>query len=429
VIARLKSPLALSLVDQVLVSAANLILTFWLINHWAPAAFGVFAIVTSVSLAGLSAHQALAGSQLALMLMRAGDEDEKLEALAAAWVIALGVALLVGVATMLGFYLFSEGHGRFMPLLAGLFVGLHVCREHVRTYHFAKLEAGRVLVNDFLQALIVLAVMVATVQMGAAIDLDVVIAALSIATVLASLPTLVRRRQDFVVRIDRPVRRRLRRLWKEHARWALLGAGAAEMQTRGHVLAVSSFFSLADLGIIQAGMTLLRPVGLFGVAWAKVARPVMVRAFAERRPDDAARYANLSAAGFAGMTAAYLVALWLAWPLLSEHVLPDEYRGLGLVVPLWGVTILIGLLRTVYSLEAQCVPLFREAFLASVIAMVTIFIGLTTAVLIGTAASTILVVGAGEGAAMVALIIIIRRHVGRRNRPGVTPEGSQAAWP
>jgi hypothetical protein len=156
---------------------------------------------------------------------------------------------------------------------------------------------------------------------------------------------------------------------------------------------------------------------------------VMVRAFAERRPDDAARYANLSAAGFAGMTAAYLVALWLAWPLLSEHVLPDEYRGLGLVVPLWGVTILIGLLRTVYSLEAQCVPLFREAFLASVIAMVTIFIGLTTAVLIGTAASTILVVGAGEGAAMVALIIIIRRHVGRRNRPGVTPEGSQAAWP
>jgi O-antigen/teichoic acid export membrane protein len=253
-----------------------------------------------------------------------------------------------------------------------------------------------------------------------------VIAALCIATTLASLPTLLGRTADFVLRFDRPVRRRMRRVWQEHARWALMGAAASEMQTRGHVLAVSSFFSVADLGIIQAGLTLLRPVGLFGAAWAKVARPVMAKAFADNRPADAGSYANRSALRFAGMTAAYLVVLWLAWPLLSKYVLPSGYDGLGLVVPLWGATILIGLLRTVYSLEAQCVPLFREAFLASMIAMATILFGLTIAILIGTAASTILVIGAGEGAAMVALIIIIRRHVGRANRPAALPKGSRA---
>ena len=66
-LARLRSPLVLSLADQVLVSAANLGLSFWLIGRWPPASFGIFAIVTSISLTGLALHQALAGSQLPLM--------------------------------------------------------------------------------------------------------------------------------------------------------------------------------------------------------------------------------------------------------------------------------------------------------------------------------------------------------------------------
>ena len=39
-IARLRSPLVLSMADQILVSATHLILTFWLIHHWAPGKFG-----------------------------------------------------------------------------------------------------------------------------------------------------------------------------------------------------------------------------------------------------------------------------------------------------------------------------------------------------------------------------------------------------
>ena len=419
-IARLKSPLAISLMDQLLVSAVNLMLTFWLINRWSPTEFGIFAIVTSVSLTGLAAHQALAGSQLTVMITRVTSADLERDALATAWAIALGVALLTGVAIVLGFFWIGGGRGRVVPLLAGLFVALHVCREHVRTYHFAKFEVRQVLVNDLLHAAILFGVLALSVSRGAEVDLTLVISALCAASFAAMLPTLLRRSGDFAVRTDASIRRQIRQLWHEHARWALMGATAAEMQTRGHVLAVSTFFSVADLGIIQAGLTLLRPVGLLGAAWVKVARPVMAREFAVGRPAAAARYANLSALGFVGATLIYLLALWLAWPTLALHVLPSGYHGLELVVPLWGVSVLIGLLRTVYSLEAQCVPLFREAFYASVMAMITIFVGLSIVVVIGTAASTILVVAVGEGVAMLALIVIVRRHVGRVTRPDVT---------
>lgn len=427
-IAHLKGPLALSLLDQILVSAFSLILTFWLINQWTPAEFGVFAIVTSLSLAGLAAHQALAGSQLALMFTRAASLEEQFEALTTTWAIALCVAILAGAATATGFWLFGAGHDRSIPCLAGLFVALHVCREHVRTYHFARFEAGRVLGNDLLHALVVLAILGLAVHLGIKVDLALVISALAIASVLAVLPTFLARAGDFAVRLDRPVRRRMRRLWREHARWALMGAAASEMQSRGHVLAVSSFFSIADLGIIQAALTLLRPVGLFGTAWSKVARPVMVKHFAQGRPAAARRYADRSALGFIGMTMVYLVLLWLAWPLLSRHVLPDNYQGLGYVVPLWGIAILIGLLRTVYSLQAQCIPLFREAFFASMVAMVTIFLGLSIAVLAGTAASTIVAVAIGEGASMLALILIIRHHVRRSDAPSISVQGNPSSW-
>ena len=412
-IGRLKSPLAISLVDQLLVSAVSLMLTFWLISRWPPADFGVFAIVTSVSLTGLAAHQALAGSQLTVMITRLTNPELERDALATAWAIALGVAFVAGTSIVLGFYWIGGRHGWAVPVLAGLFVALQVGREHVRTYHFAKFEARQVLVNDLLHASTLFVVLAVSVMAGAEVDLALVIGAQCTASFLAMLPTLLRRSGDFVVRLDVAVRRQMSRLWCEHARWALMGATAAEMQTRGHVLAVGTFFSVADLGIIQAGLTLVRPVGLLGAAWVKVARPAMAKDFAAGRLAAAGRYANLSALCFVGATLIYLLVLWLAWPTLVLHVLPSDYHGLELVVPLWGVSILIGLLRTVYSLEAQCVPLFREAFYASMIAMITIFVGLSIVVVIGTAASTILVVALGEGTAMLALILIIRRHVGR----------------
>jgi O-antigen/teichoic acid export membrane protein len=427
-ISRSKSSLLVSLLDQVLVSGVNLALTFWLINQWPPAEFGVFAIITSISMSGLAAHQALAGSQLALMTSRARDADDHRGALATTWAIALGVALLIGLATMTGFLLLGEAHGLPVAVAAGLFVGLHVCREHVRTYHFAQFEARRVLFNDLVHSLILFLALAAAVMAGARIGLLLVVGALAAASLATMLPTLLRRRSDFVLRLDKAVRRRMRRLWREHAGWALLGAGAAEMQTRGHVLAVSTFFSVTDLGIIQAALTLLRPIGVLGAGWMKVARPVMAREFAQKRPAAASRYANQSALGFVVASLGYLLVLWLAWPLLQAHVLPPDYHGLQAVVPLWGLSVLIGLLRSVYSLQAQCVPLFREAFFASALAMVTIFFGLVIAILFGTATSTVLAVAAGEGAAMIALVLIVRRHVGRAEPKDIAVQGERPSW-
>ena len=415
-LARLRSPLVLSLADQILVSAANMALSFWLISRWPPESFGVFAIVTSVALTGLALHQSLAGSQLPLMHARAASETERREVLATAWTIALVIALAVGLATTIGFFLAGEGPGTLVPILAGSFVALHVCREHVRTYHFAEFEVGQAFLNDLLHASVVFVIIACTVALGGEVDLALVVAALAVASALALLPTLLSRRRDFAVRFDASVRRRMHELWHEHGRWALLGASAAEMQTRGHVAAVTAFFSVADLGIIQAALMLLRPIGLLTNAWAKIARPVMARLFAQLHDKAAVRYASLSAAGFVLATLLYLAILWLAWPYLTDHVLPPAYHGLLAVVPLWGIATIFGQLRSIFSLVAQCVPIFREAFFASAVGMVTVLMGLIAAVMFGTANSTVLAVAAGETAALIVLLLILRRRFGSGGR-------------
>ena len=188
------------------------------------------------------------------------------------------------------------------------------------------------------------------------------------------------------------------------------------MQTRGHVAAVTAFFSVADLGIIQAALMLLRPIGLLTNAWAKIARPVMARLFAQLHDKAAVRYANLSAAGFVLATLLYLAILWLAWPYLTDHVLPPAYHGLLAVVPLWGIATIFGQLRSIFSLVAQCVPIFREAFFASAVGMVTVLAGLIVAVMFGTANSTVLAVAAGETAALIVLLLILRRRFGSGGR-------------
>lgn len=421
-LAHLRSPLVLSLTDQVVVSAASLALSFWLISRWPPEAFGVFAIVNSIALAGLAAHQALAGAQLPLMLSHASGGAERSEVLATAWIIALAVALAVGTATALGFYVVGEGEGPAVPLLAGLFVLLNVCREHVRIYHFAVFEVGHALVNDLVQVGLLLAVISAAVAMGWTVNLTLVLAALVLSSAVAPLPTLLARPHDFVVRLGEDVRARARTLWQEHSRWALMGASASEMQSRGHVAAVSMFFSVADLGIIQAALMLLRPINLLLVAWSRVARPVMAGLFAENRVAAAARYGHISALGFAVTTVCYLAVLWVAWPFLAAHVLPPDYRGLQAVVPLWGIATILGVVRAIYSIEAQCVPIFREAFFASAVAMTVVCLGLGVAVLYGTANSTVLAIAAGESAALVMLLCILHRRLAGRDGTGPTQQ-------
>lgn len=288
-IAPQKRALVLSLIDQVAVSVANLALTFWLINRWPPAQFGVFAIVTSLALSGLAAHQALAGSQLSLMISRAANAEELRQALSTTWTMAIGVASLIGTVTCLGFVLLDPAAGTPVAVLAGLFVGTSICREHVRTYHFARFEAGQVLLNDLLHSGIVFGALTLALLAGLEIDLVLVAAVLMAASVIAMLPTLLQRPLDFAVHLDSKARPRMRRLWREHASWALMGAAASEMQTRGHVFAVGTFFGVAELGVIQAAFILLRPISLLNSAWVKVARPVMAREFAERRPAAASR--------------------------------------------------------------------------------------------------------------------------------------------
>lgn len=417
-LARLRSPLVLSLIDQVVVSAASLALSFWLISRWSPEAFGVFAIVSSIALTGLALHQALAGAQLPLMRSHASSDAECSEVLATAWVIALAVALAVGVATTVGFYALGEGDGPAVPLLAGLFVFLHICREHVRTYHFAVFEVGHALVNDLVQVVLALAVITAAAAMGWTVDLTLILMALVLSSAAAPLPTLLARPHDFVVRLDIAVRTRAATLWRKHSRWALMGASASEMQSRGHVAAVSMFFSVADLGIIQAALMLMRPINLLLVAWSRVARPVMARQFAEKHVAAATRYGHFSALGFAVTTLCYLVVLWLAWPLLATHVLPPAYRGLQAVVPVWGIVTIFGVLRAIYSIEAQCVPIFREAFFASAVSAIVVSIGLCIAVLFGSANSTVVAIAVGESAGLVMLLMILHKRLASRDGAG-----------
>lgn len=413
-LARLRSPMALSLADQMLVSAANLALSFWLISHWAPATFGLFALVISISLTGLALHQALTGAQLPLLRARATSAMERSEVLASAWLTALVIAFVIATATALGFWLLGKGDGPGTALAAGFFVGLHVVREHVRTYHFAELEVGQALANDAVHALVVLVGLVATSLLAMAIEPNLVFGLMAAGSIVAIAPSLLSRPADFALRADRAVRHRIALVWHQHARWALMGATASEMQTRGHVLAVGTFFGMAELGAIQAALLLMRPVGLLSMAWGRVARPVMARLFAQDQAKAAARHADRGALALAAVMLLYLAALWLAWPLLRQHVIPAAYDGLQLAVAFWGIATLLGILRAVYSLEAQCVPMFREAFFASAVAMIVVLAGLALAVLAGSATSSILAVAAGEAASLMVLLVILHREVSRR---------------
>ena len=406
----MKRKLFFSIGDQAVVSAFNFALNLFLIKLWSPEDFGVFALVAASAIFATMLQNAAVSTPLAVHLPAASDADARAVLRrvfsSANWALT-GVVLLLSAA---GFFAWLGDGQRELVLAASVYLASQFLREYQR---------GLLAVDGRLVALFVadsLYVVLATGGIavlhfaagGAWERVAVVLFLIAAAGVVSMAPQLLPRQRPSFAGLATQMRQVFGGQWHE-IRWSLLGALTTDIQNRGYIFVAAAFFGPATVAHLQAGRIFFGPLGLITNAWSRVARPQLAAHLA--RGESAQFNATLWRAlwAFVAFNLFFLLALWFAWPFLSNFVFSDKYQGLAGLVVAWGVVNLVSQTRACLSIGVQALRRFRELTLATIAGAMVSAVLLVAACLATESNWLIASVIGGECVALSIIVRVLRR--------------------
>jgi N-acetylglucosaminyldiphosphoundecaprenol N-acetyl-beta-D-mannosaminyltransferase len=356
----MKKPLALSLLDQGVLSTFNFALNLLLIRLWPPELFGLFATALAVALICFSVQYSLVGTQLSVLRPRVYGQPDETKLLTTLWSANCVLMIALPAAVALGALCLGLKSGTAFAAALAIYVGGMLLREYARSLLFSEFVPMAVLQLDSLfVAVAVVGVSLLWLMMGEP-DPGGALFVLGLASALAAVPFLLRRSAQMQFCLDATARNQYRNVWRNQSRWALLGAILYETMSRAHVFVVGAWFGVAAVGILQAGEMLFRPLGLLLQAWERTALPRFSALAGAARYSKAHALARQSLIVLLMAAVLFAGVLWGAWPWLQAHVFRASYADIGFVVCLWGAAAIVRLIAQVFCIELQGFGRFRQ---------------------------------------------------------------------
>ena len=288
------------------VAAANAILQFVMLKHLPQAGFGLIAFILGLTQFGFGLSNALVGTPYTL------DRGAALREVAGGYglanlVLSVGWGLVCAAAAMtLG------GHGE--AALFGGFTVLAMIRWFGRSHLYALHKPSLVALSDLAYAVVLLvgagSALVWGLTLGAAMA---VLCAAALAGLLAIGPSFLTMQ---FVDVWRASLRGYGGIWRDQARWTLLGVVASEATSNAHAYAVALVAGPAAYAPIAAAALLVKPVMLVLTSLTQLERPVMTRRILAGDAAGAGRAAS-------GFRIAVLCA-WAGTTALASVVLLDR---------------------------------------------------------------------------------------------------------
>jgi O-antigen/teichoic acid export membrane protein len=372
---------AISMIDQALLSAVNLLLAVLLIRFATQEEYGLYSQLIGLQSLFSVLHAGLfVSAYLALLPHQGGPARLEYQAgmARAEFLVTVVSMVLVTIVT----WSVSAGLGHSIGIGASAAAALGLLglwwREFARARCFAEADAWRVLRLDLGYASL-LAAALAVVFLSGSWSAATALWCMGLAGVaIAALPLW--RQASLALPSRSSLATTVRGSWK-HARWEVM----TSLTTWGHAQTYV-FFAALQGGLIaaaeiSAARLLTAPLALAWISYANILRPQASRLLTA--PDAAAalrRLALRSVAFVFTSSAVYALALWLAMPLLTDLLFAGQFPRVSGMVYLWlgyfaltGLTtIATSLLRSVFEFQS----LFRVHLLCAAVAAIALCAGL-----------------------------------------------------
>jgi O-antigen/teichoic acid export membrane protein len=352
----------LALIGPIGSAGAQFLLSLILLRVLDPAAFGRFSFLLVTSQFAAGTWSALFCAPLPTLLTRDEDgRDAAANTLLTASLAGTGGIFLVFLPLGL-----AIGEGFAGAFIFALYAAISLLRWYARAHAYAHARQSRSAASDISYSVVLLAGSGAMVASGH-ISLAVAAAILLAGALIGVLPFGREFLVAHLVRFGRAELAGYRPIWRELARWALLGVITTEATANAHVYLVTLVLGPTAFAPIAASALMTRPVTVAMNALTEYERAHMARQIGEQRIADA-----LSAARRFRLV---LIAVWVATALAilalafcADHILfPPRYdrTTLEIGLALWMAVSLIRLGRMPESVLLQAAGAFRPLALAS----------------------------------------------------------------
>jgi O-antigen/teichoic acid export membrane protein len=343
--------------DQALLSLVNFGMSALFIYRGSPAEFALYSAYMSAFYLVATAQNALLSTPM-MVLTSKMEEDERDTFERGLFSLLMVGAVPICLAVVFGMKLLTARAG--ISVLAALYVGIALVplmlRDHLRAQEFSNLRPEVALRRDLAFALLAGAGALWLALQSSATAVNVV-GILGIAC-LAVVGTAVLRWSR-----SAPTSEQIRFAWDRswhHSLWSLGGALAAWLQSYAYVFVPLHFGQVADVAGLSAARLAIMPVLLATQSWGNLFRPTASRLVAAADDAGLRRLFWRSTAALGAIVVTYTLAIALILPTLPMRLLPGPYRGIAPVVLLWGVIVLIQVLRGNISSVLQAALAFRR---------------------------------------------------------------------
>jgi O-antigen/teichoic acid export membrane protein len=379
--------------DQATVSIVNFAIGLVFIYRGTPLEFALYSAYMSAFYFVATAQNALLSTPMMVLTSQMPPDDRnsfERGLFSLLLVSAVPACLLVVFALQLA----TARAG--MSALASLCVGLALVplmiRDHLRAQEFANLRPEVALRRDVVFAIIALAgIALSVARIGVTAVGTVVMLGLACLIVVGS--ALNQWRASAGRRVQ--MRFAWRQSWR-HSLWSFGGAMAAWFQSYAYVFVPLHFGLVADVAGMSAARIVIMPVLLATQSWGNLFRPTASRLVAARDDAGLRRMFWRSTVALGSIVVGYTLVVSLLLPALPERLLPASYRGIAPIVLLWGVIVLVQVLRGNISNVLQAALAFRRLTVFGIVAAATTVIVSVIAVPIYGAAGALGSLAAGE---------------------------------
>lgn len=348
----MKRAVALSVIDQGVLSAQSVLFGFLLMRAGDADAVGRFALSMSAFFISLAVQLALVGTPLMVRVFGEPEAEQsrilRIVCSFGAYLIATSVLATVVLLAVIG----------FSPLetaAAVLMVASGLLRELSRSISLATADMRTCLKVD---GAAVATSLLLLWPLNTALPAQVAFL-LCIAIGNATALLLVRPRLHIVFGGLGATIRAYRPLFAM-TRWALTGGVAVEVQSRTFLFIVEVLRGTAATGLLQAGRFIVSPLPLISLAWGRVALPRMAAYFRNNAPDRAFSLLYVSIACLTALAIAYFAAVYFSWGWLDRFIFQGKYPGVSQVVLGWCAFTLLSEPARALGWVFQATDRFRE---------------------------------------------------------------------
>jgi O-antigen/teichoic acid export membrane protein len=397
---------AMSAMGPISISAAHFIAAIVFLHTLARAEFGLFSFVFVIVSFCFSMSGALFGASLVNSLNAVGFLSEAgLASFMKANALFSTLAALLVFALMLGG---SASPG--LAALIGLYGGVMTMRWFARSHAYAIHKMPRAIRSDLSYSVSLLtALAIAAYTHTLTADRAGLILAICAGLGLAAFGT------EFIAAQVHAVfagsLRGFLPVWKDLARWSLLGVITTEAASNAHAYLVTFISGPHAFALLAVGALFMRPVTLVMTALPDAERPAMARALAQNKVTQAMRALfQFRMAGIAVLAATIvLAAVILIW--FPQLIIKDGYdpHGIVAVVCMYSTIMAIKVARTPDSVFLQVLGEYKALSHASVRSSVVSVIAVLTLLLTVGPLWSLLGIIAGESVGAHWVFVLMRR--------------------